>query len=178
MERNPGMIDAHYNLAVLYNERRSREQARAKLETCIKMNKNFIKAKEAIRRLEDRSQLDWYGWWFGHSSSKMKKVFGCLLIISIFLLVLFTVSISFRESRLTEILILTGFLIGVLLLPSPRKMRLGDLELETSHIEIGHLTLEPSLVLIAKPVRVAWGSLYTADNRVSKNPEKSTGGAP
>jgi hypothetical protein len=55
-------------------------------------------------------------------------------------------------------------------------MRLGDIEMETSHVEIRHVTLEPSLVLIAEPVRVAWGNLYTGDSRVNKNPEKSNGG--
>jgi tetratricopeptide (TPR) repeat protein len=76
LERNPSMIDVHYNLAVLYNERRKTKEARVKLETCIKINKNFTKAKEAAQRLEDRLQLDWYGWWFGHGSSKTKRVFG------------------------------------------------------------------------------------------------------
>ena len=62
----------------------------------------------------------------------------------------------FREGRLTEILILASRLVAILLLPSLRRMKFGDIELEPSQAETEKVTLESSLALISEPMRHRW----------------------
>jgi hypothetical protein len=44
-------------------------------------------------------------------------------------------------------------LVAILLLPSLRRIKFGDIELEPSQAEIEKVTLESSLALISEPMR-------------------------
>jgi tetratricopeptide (TPR) repeat protein len=68
------LVEAYYNLAVLYSSDNKYDKAKRQLDTCLKINRNFGKARSARRRLEGSNQLDWYNWWFGDQKNRKNNL--------------------------------------------------------------------------------------------------------
>ena len=89
---DPELAYGYYNLAVLYNSEKKRDKAKKMLQSCLNVDRNFSQARESIKRLEYSEQSDWYDWWFG--GSRVKKLFGVGIILSIIALIVITAYIS------------------------------------------------------------------------------------
>ena len=109
IKSNSKLAEIYYNLAVLYASEKKIDRGRRQLETCLKINRNFYRAREAIKKLEDSGQVDWYTWWFGYKEEKVKIIrsrkeitfkpfLGAALIGSIALLLILTVIIAFNNA--------------------------------------------------------------------------------
>jgi hypothetical protein len=40
------------------------ERAKKQLETCLKIDRNFTQARDALKRLQSSGQSNWHDWWF------------------------------------------------------------------------------------------------------------------
>ena len=145
--------------------------------SCLKINPNFLKANDAIIKLEGSEASEWYSWWFSHNIGK--KILGILLVASILsplLLVGFVFYdvyfvrhtirglTSFIGNNITILISGTlagmGLAIGVLLLPSLTKIKVGSIvELETLPIQAENVKLEtlaslPSLIFVSMPTEI------------------------
>lgn len=159
IESNPKLAESYYNLGVISNNDGKTEIARKQFESCLIADRKFTKASEALEKLESPSSTsEWFKWWF--SSGKGKKAFGIGLILFIFALIIFAVAgstyvfyanqkitllhlsnqnitsqflslnQSILSSTITGIILMTGFLIVILLLPSIRRFKVFDIEME------------------------------------------------
>ena len=134
---------AYYNLAALYCKENKIDKAKDLLE---ESNTKHPLIKEAKEKLKDKSDLDWYNWWF--SQSKIKKAMGIMLISALLVPFIGTAIVIYQGSsegyrtiynifsEKAEILI-SGFItiiaiiVGILLLPSLHKLKVGTaIELE------------------------------------------------
>ena len=87
---NSKLPEAYYNLGVLNNDDGKTDIARKDFEDCLKEDRKFTKAREALKKLDSTSSTsEWFKWWF--SSGEGKKVLGVTLILSIFALIIFTI---------------------------------------------------------------------------------------
>jgi tetratricopeptide (TPR) repeat protein len=143
---------AYYNQAVLYNSENRQGKAQKMFENSLKVDPNFSRAKEAVKKFEGPNLMEWYNWWFGHA--KGKKALGVLLIASILTPIIMASFISYHvyfvthhisgltsfinhniSALLTGIITIMGLSIAVLLLPSLTKIKVGSIvELETAPI--------------------------------------------
>ena len=55
------------------------------VDSCLKINKGFSDAWNAIKKLETAGKIDWYDWWFRKVRSK-KIIGGILIALYYFLL--------------------------------------------------------------------------------------------
>jgi hypothetical protein len=123
------------------------------------------------------STSEWFKWWF--SNGKGKKAFGIGLILSIFALIIFAVAgntyvfyvnqkiasnaanqnitsqflglnQSILSSTITGIIIMIGLLIVILLLPSIRRFKVADIELEPVPIDT---KVQPHMEAITSKVK-------------------------
>jgi hypothetical protein len=127
--------------------------ARRNLETCRNIDPNFSKAKEAIKELDRPHKNEWYNWWF--TRGRGKKALGLLLIVSVmipFLIIALVVDYFFTHLALhatmhtgltsiikgnaaaiiTGMTVLVGISIGVLLLPSLTRIKVGVIEFDVA----------------------------------------------
>jgi len=136
---------------------------------CLSIDQNYSKAREIIMKLERPSELDWYNWWFGSSKilkrrsnlsqmweDKAKSMFGVVLLVSLSAFILSLLIVAYvnvvkgnfaQNTGLTGIIIVVGILVGMLLLPSLRKISVAGVELNTvapSSIK-SELTAVPSI---------------------------------
>ena len=81
------------------------------MEACLKINRNFSEARDAIRKLEGSEPLDWYSWWFGHvdkdnlgvdkdekrrkKRNTFKPILAAIVIAAIALLIILIVILAF-----------------------------------------------------------------------------------
>ena len=124
---------------------------------------DLVSAKEAKEKLDRSPYSDWYDWWFG--SNKWKIPLGIIIIASILTPLLIaaimihqlylvtnnvkglTTLISQNVSTLLSGIIVTiGIMVGILLLPSIKKFKVGStIELETVRIDTKNVIgLKPS----------------------------------
>jgi tetratricopeptide (TPR) repeat protein len=150
---NSKLPEAYYNLGVLNNDDGKTDIARKDFENCLKEDGKFTKAREAMEKLDSPSSTsEWFKWWF--SNGKGKKAFGIALVVSIFALIIFAVAAitytytnqkitsqdlgnnsSVFSPAITGITIMTGLLIAILLLPSIRRFKVAEIELEPIPID-------------------------------------------
>lgn len=160
---NSKLPEAYYNLGVLNNDDGKTDIARKDFEDCLKEDGKFTKAREALKKLDSTSsKSEWFKWWF--SSGEGKKVLGVMLILSIFALIIFTIitnafilyhnqnmasntnnmtlgleifgiNQNILSSAITGITIMMVLLIVILLLPSIRRFKVGEIELEPVPID-------------------------------------------
>jgi hypothetical protein len=55
----------------LYNAESNNEKSKKMLSSCLRVNRNYSLARDAIKRLQGLQLDDWYRWWFGYG--KVKK---------------------------------------------------------------------------------------------------------
>ena len=152
---NPKLVRAYYNLATLYISEKKYDRARKQLETCLKINRNFSDARDAINRLDGASGRDWYNWWFKdgqhRNNSKnrqkdpeiwrnkrfdIKPMLGTIVLAFIASLTIATVVLAFSypsslaPSVAAALTFLTAILIGVVLLPSLVRFHSVGIQLE------------------------------------------------
>jgi tetratricopeptide (TPR) repeat protein len=133
LDRNPRLAPGYYNLAVLYYNENEEARAKALLRTCLINDRNFSKARDALKKLEVSGDVDWYGWWFGNGGGK--KWLGAALVVSILVLMAVAAYESFLGSNLqsiAELVIILGVAVVWLLLPSLKKAKVGTIEIETA----------------------------------------------
>jgi tetratricopeptide (TPR) repeat protein len=159
IEINPKLVDAYYNLGVLNYDEGNVDTAKKLFESCLKTDSKFTNAKEALEKVNSNltDTTEWFKWWF--TGGIGKKVFGTTLIFSIILLIgIIMTTIIFmsynnqimalnNQTLTLEILdvnkdiisqaitattiLLIGLLILILLFPSIRRVKVGDIiELE------------------------------------------------
>jgi tetratricopeptide (TPR) repeat protein len=163
IKSNPKLAEAYYNLGVLNNNDGKTDIARKDFENCLGIDRKFTKAKEALEKLDSPSSTsDWFKWWF--SNGEGKKVFGIILILSIFALIIFVIATNtytiyhnqnmasnmdnqssasqllginqnILSSTITGIIIMVGLLIVILVLPSLRRVKVSYIELEPVTID-------------------------------------------
>ncbi len=132
------------------------------LEECVNNGGSCTsKAKEALKKIETSPKADWFEWWFGGRLDK--KVFGTVLvgvliasILSIIALISYSsyystgLSVSGGKGtditgEVTGLTIVTAISAGILLLPSIRKLKVGEVELDAIPLDTAKgLELIPS----------------------------------
>jgi tetratricopeptide (TPR) repeat protein len=170
MEFKPSLTESYYNLAVLYNSENKKERAIKLLDTCLKINRDFSKASSAMKRMKSLEETDWFDYWF--HGGKSKKLFAGILMIGIFLTflaILYEIvmdnkqvnievptigSFKVNQSTLKEqentadnyegigLILLLGLWLVVLLLPSLKKVKLAQIELDTESTDPRTINLE------------------------------------
>jgi tetratricopeptide (TPR) repeat protein len=164
IKSNPKLAEAYYNLGILDYDDGKINRARNLFKKCLEVESSFTKAREALERIDTPLPAsDWFKYWF--SNEKAKKAFGVALILSIFALIsviaatstsilyhnqnialnsldnpslvseAFNINQSILSSAITGITIMIGLLIVVLLLPSIRRIKVADVELEPVPID-------------------------------------------
>ncbi len=157
IKSNPKIIRAYFHLAVLYANENKYDRAKKQLETCLKINRNFSEARNAIKRLEGAGEPDWYRWWFGDEhkdnnnnnkktgkDNEMRKkwfdskpILGTILMAFVAGIMITTVILAFSypstlaPSVVAALTFSMAIMIGVLLLPSLKRFKAaGGIELE------------------------------------------------
>src|SRR5918995_772221 len=153
IKSNPKLVRAYFHLAILYANENKYDRAKKQLETCLNINRNFSKARDAIKRLEGAGEQDWYRWWFGDEhkennkntgkDNKMSKkrfdfksILGMIVMAFIASLIIITVILAFSypstlaTSVVAALTFFMAILIGVLLLPSLKRFKAAGIELE------------------------------------------------
>jgi tetratricopeptide (TPR) repeat protein len=151
---NANIVESYYNLAVLFNDENKREQSLKLLNNCIRINRGFQDARDAIKKLHESERSDWYEWWF--KKEKVRSLLGGLLLftISSFVLLISFLSLniykitvfsifgtgtvnliegkSADQASMTGLGIVLGLLIIVLILPNLSKIKFVGIELEAT----------------------------------------------
>ncbi|MDQ6723009.1 MAG: tetratricopeptide repeat protein [Thermoproteota archaeon] len=168
---------AYYNLGVLYNNENKQNTAKKLFRKCLNINPSFSMANEAINKLDEFEQSEWYNWWFGHSIGK--KILGMLLILSLLSPMLIVAIIvqdiyfirhdidkikDFVSNNISVLIVgvlsIMGLTLAVLLLPSLTKIKVGNIvELETTLIHAVDIKFEsfvsmPSLMFVNMPTEI------------------------
>ena len=153
IKSNPKLARAYFHLAVLYINEKKYDRAKKQLETCMKIDRNFSEARNAIKRLDGANEPDWYRWWFGEGhkgTSKntgkdnktmrdrfnFKLILGTIVMAFIATLMITTLLLAFSypstlaPSVVTGLIFSIAILMGVLLLPSLMRFRVAGIELE------------------------------------------------
>jgi tetratricopeptide (TPR) repeat protein len=154
IKSNPKIVRAYFHLAVLYANENKYDRAKKQLETCLKINRNFSKARDAIKRLEGEGEQDWYRWWFvdehkynnkktGKDNNEMRKkrfafkpILGAIVMAFIAGIMITTVILAssypstLAPSVVAALTFSMAIMIGVLLLPSLKRFKAAGIELE------------------------------------------------
>ena len=153
IKSNPKLARAYFHLAVLYINEKKYDKAKKQLETCMKIDRNFSEARNAIKRLDGANEPDWYHWWFdeGHKGNSkntgkenktirnrfdFKPILGTIVMAFIAGLMITTLILAFSypstlaPSVVTGLIFSIAILMGVLLLPSLMRFRASGIELE------------------------------------------------
>lgn len=129
------------------------DKSKKELEVCIKIKPDSSKIKDAIKEINNSLQSEWFKWWF--VGGKGKKIAGTVLLTSLLSLVLLiSIMISYisivnetiSPQAITGLLVMIGFLVIILLLPSLRKVKVMDVELETEPLTLMRAELEAVLL--------------------------------
>jgi len=167
------LVDAYYNLAVLYNTEGKRDKTKKLLDACLNIDRSYHAARYATQKIQYSEQSDWYEWWF--RSSKGKRAFAAGIISSIIVLIAITAYISLGIGNIDTVnthnttkgnqshpingnitvpsingnvagpAALAAILIGVLLLPSLKAFKVAGVELESEFPVHKNVQLEPQI---------------------------------
>src|SRR5215204_3665489 len=155
IKSSPKMIRAYFHLAVLYANENKYDRAKKQLETCLNINRNFSKARDAIKKLDGAGEPDWYRWWFGdeHKDNNNKKtgngnemrkkwwfarkpILGTIVMAFIAGIMITTIILAFSHpstlasSVVAALTFSMAIMIGVLLLPSLKRFKAAGIEIE------------------------------------------------
>jgi tetratricopeptide (TPR) repeat protein len=155
IKSSPKMIRAYFHLAVLYANENKYDRAKKQLETCLNVNRNFSKARDAIKMLDGAGEPDWYRWWFGdgHKNNNKKKtgndnemrkkwwfdrkpILGTIVMAFIAGIMITTIILAFSypstlaSSVVAALTFSMAIMIGVLLLPSLKRFKAAGIEIE------------------------------------------------
>jgi len=158
---NPKLARAYYKLAALYISEKKYDRARIQLETCLKIDRNFSEARNAINRLDGAGERDWYDWWFEGRRHKnnnkrnqkdseiwtrkildIKPIIGTVVMAFIAGLMMATVILAFSyptslaPSVAAALTFLIVILIGVVLFPSLRRFKAVGIQLKPEPLVI------------------------------------------
>jgi hypothetical protein len=129
------------------------------LQTCLKINRSYSAAREAIKKLQNPNQGDWYQWWF--SNSKYKKIFGGTLvgIILATVTIILLLTPQGKADIIAVLVTLAAILIGLLLSPSLKRIKLADIELDIAPISLKSIELEAALSTISSQTEIRHPSI-------------------
>ena len=155
IKSSPKIIRAYFHLAVLYANENKYDRAKKQLETCLNINRNFSKARDAIKRLDGAGEPDWYRWWFGdeHKDNNNKKIgndnemrkkwwfdrkpiLGMIVMAFIAGIMITTIILAFSYPSTLASSVVAGLtfsmaiMIGVLLLPSLKRFKAAGIGIE------------------------------------------------
>jgi tetratricopeptide (TPR) repeat protein len=156
IKSSPKIIRAYFHLAVLYANENKYDRAKKQLETCLNINRNFSKARDAIKRLDGAGEPDWYRWWFGDehkdnnnnkktgNDNKMRKkwwfdrkpILGTMVMAFIAGIMITTIILAFSypstlaSSVVAALTFSMAIMIGVLLLPSLKRFKAAGIGIE------------------------------------------------
>ena len=154
IKSNPKSARAYFHLAVLYINENKYDRAKKQLESCLKVNRNFSEARDAIKRIDGSGTTDWYHWWFDgkhkdrsknnvRDINKMKEnifdfkpILGIIVMafIADFMITTLILAFSHPSTLAPSVVAALTFsmviLIGVLLLPSLMRVKAAGIELE------------------------------------------------
>ena len=153
IKSNPKLARAYFHLSVLYINEKKYDRAKKQLETCMKIDRNFSEARNAIKRLDGANEPDWYHWWFdeGHKGNSkntckdnktirnrfdFKPILGTIVMAFIAGLMITTLILAcsypstLAPSAVTGLIFSIAILMAVLLLPSLMRFRAEGIELE------------------------------------------------
>jgi tetratricopeptide (TPR) repeat protein len=155
IKSSPKIIRAYFHLAVLYANENKYDRAKKQLETCLNINRNFSKARDAIKKLDGAGEPDWYRWWFGdeHKDNNNKKtgngnemrkkwwfarkpILGTIVMAFIAGIMITTIILAFSHpstlasSVVAALTFSMAIMIGVLLLPSLKRFKAAGIEIE------------------------------------------------
>jgi tetratricopeptide (TPR) repeat protein len=154
IKSSPKIIRAYFHLALLYANENKYDRAKKQLETCLNINRNFSKARDAIKRLDGAGEPDWYRWWFGdeHKDNNKKTsndkemvkkwwfdrkpILGTILMAFIAGIMITTIILAFSypstlaSSVVAALTFSMAIMIGVLLLPSLKRFKAAGIGIE------------------------------------------------
>ena len=155
IKSSPKIIRAYFHLAVLYANENKYDRAKKQLETCLNINRNFSKARDAIKRLDGAGEPDWYRWWFvdeykynnknktGKDNNEMgkkrfafKPILGTIVMAFIAGIMITTIILAFSypstlaSSVVAALTFSMAIMIGVLLLPSLKRFKAAGIGIE------------------------------------------------
>ena len=154
IKSNPKIVRAYFHLAVLYANENKYDRAKKQLETCLNINRNFSKARDAIKKLDGAGEPDWYRWWFGDehknnnkktgNDNEMRKkwwfdrkpILGTIVMAFIAGIMITTIILAFSypstlaSSVVAALTFSMAIMIGVLLLPSLKRFKAAGIEIE------------------------------------------------
>src|SRR5215207_7586880 len=155
IKSSPKITRAYFHLALLYANENKYDRAKKQLETCLNINRNFSKARDAIKKLDGAGEPDWYRWWFGdeHKDNNNKKtgngnemrkkwwfarkpILGTIVMAFIAGIMITTIILAFSHpstlasSVVAALTFSMAIMIGVLLLPSLKRFKAAGIEIE------------------------------------------------
>jgi len=135
LEKNPSLSHAYHNLGVLYNEEGNKQRAEKLFKTATTVDKNFSEARDALKKLQGTELRnlggDWYDWWFGKNSSKLKKSVGIAVVALIGTLVAkANYNIYYDLQVSASLFAVLAINILIILLPILSKLKMGPVELQ------------------------------------------------
>jgi tetratricopeptide (TPR) repeat protein len=135
LELNPNLAHAYHNLGVLYNEEGNKQRAEKLFKTATTVDKNFSEARDALKKLQGTELRniggDWYDWWFGRDSTKLKKGLGIVIVALIGILVAKANYNIYNDLQISASLFaVLAINILIILLPILSKLKMGPVELQ------------------------------------------------
>jgi tetratricopeptide (TPR) repeat protein len=121
---SPQTVYSYYNLAILSLNKNDFLECQRYLKICMRVDKNFRQAFDLFNSVN--AGADWFMWWF-RGNKKSKKVIGGFIFANLFLLMY---SILLYDRNELILVILLAFLTFMLVLPSIKKIRYKDSEIE------------------------------------------------
>ena len=135
LDLNPNLAHAYYNLGVLYNEEGNKQRAEKLFKTATTVDKNFSEARDALKKLKGTELRnlggDWYDWWFGRDSTRLRKGVGFAIVALIGILVAkANYNIHYDLQVSTSLFAVLAINILIILLPILSKLKMGPIELD------------------------------------------------
>jgi tetratricopeptide (TPR) repeat protein len=131
--------EAYYNLGVLYNAEGKKDRARTLFKTAIDYKRDYKKAREDLKKLEEseiKGLKDWYEWWFGSNATSWKKILGLGILGFLFIIIVRSIYDAIRAEIIPDTsFYLMGIAIVILVLSTITKLKVGLVELEMQTVE-------------------------------------------
>jgi len=138
------LVEAYYNLAVLYCAENKYERSVKILKNCSKINRNFHNAKEALIKLQGAGRYDWFDWWF--KNTRIKKRLGIVISLLMFSSVVSVILTALYGQNHPELLGIAAIMFILLIFPNLKTIKIQGIELETIQSNVGIVVLEPVMV--------------------------------
>jgi tetratricopeptide (TPR) repeat protein len=133
LNQDSNLIDANYNLAVLFIRKKNVIEAKYYLNRCLQIDRNFEPAKIAMKKLESLNKTDWMSkLGFGENTKKIVNYFllGSLMIGLVVLIALVLFDKSFTNEKLYASTLFLGIPLVLLILPYLKNIALGEMKIQ------------------------------------------------